>query len=380
MPFATGGLPLRVMRCLGPHGARFTLISTDAKNVARSSRYCSRFLVTPPPSEADALTQLMQLDVGSAEPVLLPVTTQGFEFVAQHRAVLATRFRLPPLAAEGDLKLASDKWRLHDLCRQHTLPVLPAVFLSAAVAADLARGIVPFRFPALVKPSLKENGRGIRKVDSAEALGELYRQNPGIDREETLLQTFVDGDDVSLSAFCEAGEIKAHTLWRTLVKSSVPYTIPTCIQFIEYPDVLEIGRRLLRLLRWEGVCDIDFLVDRRSSEIWILEVNARFWGNVISCAKAGVNYPLLMAAVARGERPPVWPVQIDRAVFCFARGLRDGLRLAPVRRALLAHPLRSTAIGTAAGDVGPELRRVQARLGRLWLRCIRRKPTPEPES
>jgi len=380
MPFATGGLPLRVMRCLGPLGARFTLVSTEPKNVARSSTYCTRFIVTPPQTEEESLARLMRLDVGSAFPVLLPVTTKGFAFAARHRAVLATRFLLPPLAAEEDLQLASDKWRLHDLCRRHGLPVLPAVFLSASVAADLARGAVPFRFPALIKPSLKENGGGIRKVDSAEALGALYLQTPGIAGGEALLQTFVEGDDVSLSAYCEGGEIKAHTLWRTLVSSSVPYTIPTCIQFVRHPDVLEIGRRLLRLLRWEGVCDIDFLVDRRSAEIWILEVNARFWGNVISCAKGGVNFPLLMTAAAEGDLPPAWPVQLDGTVFCFARGVRRGLRLAPVRRALVAHPLRSTALVSVARDVGPELRRVQARLGRLWLRCIRRTPKPDPES
>ena len=186
------------------------------------------------------------------------------------------------MAALADLKLASDKARLHELCLQRGLPVLPSLLLNEDVIADLANGTQSFRFPALVKPSCREGGSGIHKVDSAIELAALFRQRPGIARDHSLLQRFVDGDDFSLSVYCEQGEVKAHTLWQQIVPSSVPYTIPTCIQFVDHPSALAIGKQLLRSLRWEGVCDIDLLVDRRSGEVWILEVNARFWGNVLS--------------------------------------------------------------------------------------------------
>jgi hypothetical protein len=216
-----------------------------------------------------------------------------------------------------------------------------------------------------VKPSCREGGNGIHKVDSAAELAALLRQRPVIAQDHSLLQRFVDGDDFSLSVYCEQGEVKAHTLWQQIVPSSVPYTIPTCIQFVDHPQVLEIGKQLLKLLRWEGVCDIDLLVDRRSGEVWILEVNARFWGNILSCAQAGVNFPLLAVQAAVGQ-PRVWPTQIDRAVFCFAKATMRGLRHPRVRGCLLRHPLRSTALETSVSDFGPLLRRIQAKLERMW--------------
>ncbi|HTO02580.1 MAG TPA: ATP-grasp domain-containing protein [Opitutus sp.] len=353
------------MSCLGPLGAKFTLLSPEKNNFVRSSRYCARFIHSSPETDAEGVAELLRLEIGVGVPMLLPVTTKGFEFVEEHRQILSSRFRIPPMAALEDLKLASNKARLHELCLQRGLPVLPSLVLNESVIADLANGTLPFRFPALVKPSRREGGAGIQKVDSAEELAALFQRTPEIAQDHPLLQRFVDGDDFSLSVYCEQGEVKAHTLWQQIVPSSVPYTIPTCIQFVEHPQALEIGKRLLRALRWEGVCDIDLLVDRRSGEVWILEVNARFWGNILSCSQAGVNFPLLAIQAAICQ-PRVWPTQIDQAVFCFAKAGLRGFRQPRARGCLLRHPLRSTALETSVRDFGPVLRRLQAKLQRLW--------------
>ena len=95
IPFATGGLPQRVMSCLGPSGARFMLLSTEEEIFARNSAYCTHFIHSAPQTDPQVLAQLLQFETHDPNPILLQVTTKGFEFLAEHRQVLSTRYRLP---------------------------------------------------------------------------------------------------------------------------------------------------------------------------------------------------------------------------------------------------------------------------------------------
>jgi len=59
--------------------------------------------------------------------------------------------------------------------------------------------------------------------------------------------------------------------------------------------------RLLQHVGWHGVAMVEFKVDRDNGTPFLMEVNGRFWGSLQLALDAGVNFPLLLCALANGN-------------------------------------------------------------------------------
>ena len=371
VPLGDGRHPLRVARCLGKVGARLVLLSRDRNNVARMSTHCSGFLYSDPHSNAELLSQLLGMDACGSPEILLPVTTEGFLFAARSREALLTRFRVPPISTVDSLTIASDKWTLYEFALRNQIPVLRSTLLSEIQPSAVESGESPLVFPMLVKSRRKEGGDGARKVESAAELTALLKAPGGTEAEDYFVQRFVEGEDISLSTFCEHGEIRSYTLWKAVFYGKVPFRMPLCVMFGEHDRVLEIGTRLMKLLDWNGVCDIDFFVDRQSGEVLVLEINARFWGTVVGCASHGVNFPALMCERALVAGDTVWPTQTHGA-YCHPKGLLTALRTSEIRGAILRHPLTVMGVVALVRDLGPEVYKVFVNVRRVVTDWVRR--------
>jgi len=369
IPLAEQGLTLRVMRCLGSLGARFILVSNQLESAARRSRYCQRFIHFQGEQSDDAWVNcLTEIEVNCESAIVLPVTTAAFQLVSRNRSALSTCFHLPPLAEESALKLASDKWKLYELASRSGLPVIPSLAMNASNVASIADGLDEFPFPLLIKPTGREHGRGFRKCDSAEALRSFYQETVKNGLEDFLIQPYLDGYDVSVSAFCSEGRIEASATWEAQFYGNEGYTIPQGIRFEPGRESLRIASSLVALLDWEGVCDIDFFVDRRTGQTFLLEVNARFWANVLACSVAGVNFPLLMCLASLGRAPQRWPTQVDGAFFCYPRGIPRLLSSRGNLWRFAKHPLRATGSDQILRDPIPEFYKARRRLCRIFSR------------
>jgi predicted ATP-grasp superfamily ATP-dependent carboligase len=353
VPLGEGRLPLRVARCLGMAGARFVLLSKNRENVARMSKSCARFLYSNPENDAALLDQLQALEATETPEIILPITTEGFQFVSRNRETLQKRFRVPPVASVETLTTASDKWKLYELAVRHDIPVLPSIPVLEIDTAALEHGTSPLKFPALLKSRTREGGAGFQKAESAPALASMIEGLGEDEKYDYLVQPYVDGVDLSLSAFCENGEIKSYCVWGAVSYGKVPYQIPVCIRFAENASALALATRLLKGLNWEGICDIDFFMDKQSGEIFILEVNARFWGNVLGCASRGANFPRLLCERALTQSEPAWPKQTD-GIYCYPKGLIRALKKPDARSAILKNPLKTTALDIVLRDPLPE--------------------------
>ena len=201
IPYGDGRLPLRVARCLGAVAARFVLLSNDRDNVARRSKYCSSFLYSNPQNDSELLDQLLRMEECSSPEIILPVTTDGFLFTSRNHEALLKRFHLPPVSTIDSLTLASDKWKLYEFSTDNEIPVLQSTLMSDIEMSAVESGESKLVFPALVKSRKREGGKGTRKIESAAELRDMPEKLGKDDAENYFVQRFVDGDDISLSAF-----------------------------------------------------------------------------------------------------------------------------------------------------------------------------------
>ena len=91
------------------------------------------------------------------------------------------------------------------------------------------------------------------------------------------------------------------TIYQSLFHSS-PYRIGVLQEFNDNEEIINIGRKLISDIKWNGVANIDFLVDKRDKSKRILEFNPRFWQSLLGSANAGVNFPLLYCQDAMGVK------------------------------------------------------------------------------
>ena len=60
---------------------------------------------------------------------------------------------------------------------------------------------------------------------------------------------------------------------------------------------------MMKALEWNGVACIDMRRNAQTKQVYILEINGRFWASVLpSFVKAGVNFPLILLKLSLGEK------------------------------------------------------------------------------
>jgi predicted ATP-grasp superfamily ATP-dependent carboligase len=68
------------------------------------------------------------------------------------------------------------------------------------------------------------------------------------------------------------------------------------------PRLVDSSLRLLRHIGCRGVAMVEFRIDSRTDEAYLMEINGRFWGSLQLAIDAGVNFPSLLVKLILGNR------------------------------------------------------------------------------
>ncbi len=286
---------LRVVQCLVTHQpARVHVLSQSARTPLRFSRLVESFQTWDGVDDPSAVERCsaharrlgVDLYVGTAEAAV--------RFLARERS----RLTLPcvPVPALDNLQTSLDKWKLAEFLRDRALTHPPTVLCMSGEASRAEMRAL--RFPVLMKPRLGGNGFGIRRFQDAEALESHLAASSG-NYGEFIAQTEIRGRDIDCSVLCSEGEVLAYTIQQGFTPSAA-FKSPGGVEFVHDPAVIQIVRKLMAALRWNGVAHIDLRYDLDSGAVNIIEINPRFWGSVLASLHAGVNFPHLACQAALG--------------------------------------------------------------------------------
>ena len=78
------------------------------------------------------------------------------------------------------------------------------------------------------------------------------------------------------------------------------------------------AEKLLVALNWHGVAMVEFKLDP-DGQHWLMEINPRFWGSLALAIDAGVDFPMGLLRIARGEKPVPQPAYLSNI---YTRDLR----------------------------------------------------------
>jgi predicted ATP-grasp superfamily ATP-dependent carboligase len=298
-----------VVRSLGRAGIP-TLFLKGRNPLAAYSRYTTQSLSWPGAQDPGAVAWLKNLagERGLRGWVLFPGADEDVRLIAQNHAELGKIFQLCTPVWDTTRWFA-DKKATYQKAAELGI-AYPRTF-QIRQARDLAA--VDFAFPLILKPAVKSGDNALtqskvwRATDRA-TLVRIFDEAASLAGDDGLIvQELVPGDGTtqfSYAAICRAGRPVASLVALRRRQHPANYGTGTFVETVDNGVVEAQAERLLQAIGYSGMVEMEFKHDARDGSFKLLDVNPRLWTWNSIGGVSGVDFPLTMWRVARGESPP----------------------------------------------------------------------------
>jgi len=270
---------LAVIRSLGRNNIDFQTVSRSKNTLAWYSRYCRNRTIG-------------RFDLGffrklSKDSIVFPMYEDVMLLLAEHAAELSCQLAFSPYET---LQTAINKSLLIRHAMEHNIPCPRTFFINGP---DDIRACVPeIEFPVILKPERGSGGTGIEIVQSAGqllAVAERTLKNYG----PFLLQEKIPfTTKYTIGALCNSEhELRRVCVIKELRNYPVDIGQACYVETVDEPRLVSFAENLLKSLGFVGVADIDLVIDTRSNQPQLMEINPRFWGSMQVAINAGVDFP-----------------------------------------------------------------------------------------
>jgi protein-tyrosine-phosphatase len=201
------------------------------------------------------------------------------------------------------LEIALDKQKTWALARELGVPAPPSTLISSTAESGHVA-----QFPLVLKPAhskvmiageLRTLAVAVVK-DEAQRQEQLRRWLPFT---PVLQQQYVAGKGVGAEFLFDRGRKVWHFVHERVHEYPLSGGASSYRRSIKPPAaLLQDAEKLLTVLRWHGVAMVEFKVDA-NGRYWLMEINPRLWGSLALSIDAGVNFPLGLLQIARGDQP-----------------------------------------------------------------------------
>lgn len=297
---------LAIARSLGRRGVRVHLGWCPQDSPARWSTHVSKVHSLPSyaPESEEWLDSLLALMATEQFDLVIPATEAAVLPLQLHR----DRFNgcnSIYLLNQKAFSVAFDKCETYSLARSLGIPVPDSVMLPSSVQVeDLPDGL---QFPVVVKPacSVRRDDVLVKNfVRRASDRRELVEHCHALSGHENwlLVQQFVHGTGVGIELIADRGEVLLAFQHLRLHETSgygSSYRVSETVD----RALLEASKNLIRAIDYTGVAMVEFRVDRKSGQWFLLELNGRFWGSLPLATAAGADFPYyLYQLLVEGKR------------------------------------------------------------------------------
>ncbi len=281
-------------------GFNYFLLTHKPKSSAGHSRYIKGLRYYKEYSDLEKVIPecLREWDIDA----LMPIGEKESLEVTKHREAFEQLCKVMPLTDPEHFEIATNKKVLNQFLLDRDLPLM-----SATLNLDdpnFEQKLKDFPFPALLKPAQGAFGSGITTINNKSEL-EAFLKDQKPEPASFYLQEYIGGSDINCIVVCKDGEVKHWSVQESPPKELGNYNKNDDLIFRAAPEVLEVVRPMLKALQYQGIACIDLRRDVAKGKVFLLEINARFWGSMMaSFTRANVNFPLIMLKLTLDESVP----------------------------------------------------------------------------
>lgn len=263
---------------------------TDAKAIAigseetkslKWSTLCEQHLTVDfDGSGDDAFVALVNSVVEKIQYVtLIPTDCDAIRLTNRVRDRLS--LNITPIPRTATLDMFDDKWRFHQFCRQHGLPVPQTRLFQSKVELDYAALAGEFGLPFVIKPVNETGARGVQIIRNKAQFERLVRGNEAYAYAPLIAQAYIEGSDIDISFLADRGQIGSFA-----IQQARDFTV----EFVHNAELEGMAAKLCQLSAYHGVMHIDARIDKRTGKVYLLESNPRFWASLNAAVACGLNF------------------------------------------------------------------------------------------
>ena len=299
---------LAIVRAVGRQHEVWTAAESRLA-LAGWSRYAKRHITYSFSSIHDFPQWLLSTCISNGIDIVITPEEASSLLVAHHQSefiecgVRPTNLPLPALEA------AMDKARTVEVAAELGIPIPRTCTLDHT--KDAVKAAHELGYPLVLKPRFSRywTGKefiasdGVGYATSDDQLLSLMRSlDPRLP--PPLLQEFVPGTGCGVCLLIGADGTLCAEFAHERLRDYRPTGSGSVLRrsAAVNPQLRELSLRLLSKIGAHGVAMVEFRVDRRTNEPYLMEINGRFWGSLQLAIDAGVNFPELLVDLALGRR------------------------------------------------------------------------------
>jgi len=235
--------------------------------------------------------------------VVIPISDASALALLPSRAELEAAGARLPFPSEAIFREISDKAVVFRAAGRVGIQVPQQTALGGpAIAPD------DLRFPVVVKPArsvVERDGKRLKTAvayasDGAE-LNRLLTDLP-VSTYPVLLQERIVGPGVGIFVFRWDGQVRAVFAHRRIREKPPSGGVSVYRESIPAdPALVRRSIALLESFQWQGVAMVEYKLDERTGEAYLMEINGRFWGSLQLAIDSGVDFPRLLLSALAGE-------------------------------------------------------------------------------
>ncbi len=287
---------LVVMKSLARRGCQVYLLDSDPYCAGFRSRYCSGGIIAPRESNkeiyVDALVKILSAQKFD---LLVPMSDHTTEFLSEERDCI-TRYTHMLLPSRELIALARFKDKAYRFMQENGIAI-PKTYFPRSLE-DVARMAQNVSYPCVVKKLRGSANSGNSYFSGKQGLEDYYRN---LKKEDLwpVIQEFIRGDFYGVTAIAHDGEIQDCFMYTARQEYALSGTPPYGKSVVD-ADLFGIAQKLIRLLKWNGAINLDFLKDKDGG-FKFLEINPRLPGSMDFIYAAGLDFPSLYLDLAFGK-------------------------------------------------------------------------------
>ncbi|MBI2821021.1 MAG: ATP-grasp domain-containing protein [Acidobacteria bacterium] len=267
---------------------RLAVLAADMNPVSVGFQVADESFVVPSASGADFIPKILDICRARKVECVFPVIDEELAVFAENIDVFR-KFGISVISNSPEtVRLTKDKYEFFKRCRK-----LGVLAPDTCLPGEFPPGEA--RFPLLVKP---RDGRGSANVFRVRNRQELEFFSSYVSG--GIIQEFIEGTEytVDLLTDLNGNLICALPKQRLEVKAGMQVKGRT----VNHPKLVGYARRLCQL--FDLAPRVNFQCIVRGEEIFLIEINPKFPASLPLTVAAGLNTPLLLLQLYRGEKVP----------------------------------------------------------------------------
>jgi len=295
-----------IVKSLGQKGISVYTSDFVPISMAFASRYSKGHFLYPSPfrEQKEFIECIVKnIDLLKAD-VLIPVFEETY-LIAKFKDELSKHVRMV-IPDYDQILTAHNKDRWISIAKKLNIPV-PKTYTIDELKNRSAE-IKNLRFPFLIKPKQGGGAWAMTQVNSATELEALLKLESyiGLPWNRFFAQEKIDGDTICVAMLFRQGEYRAKLTYKQLRDYPATGGQATLRISVHNEQAEEYFERVLKDLKWHGICQADFVIDRKTNVPYMIDINPRFWGSLAQGIASGVDFPYLLFKIAiDGDVEPV---------------------------------------------------------------------------